>query len=198
MGPTVRVETVNERHPPVQAMSHNEAYVDVLHDIAGEVVQFLTTHEGTRSTGRLYNKCNPPKSESPSCCIHRNIFAPPYSCQLCRNAWILSQVSPYIRDCVMAHGRSQSLLWTRWYNERRREQEMPRWGDKRQLSQSSWIDLDGWSSHFSRDWAASYWDDDWASSSLDDDLWSGTRWHWSQEKKHTHVVEEDSALHPND
>ena len=119
---------------------------------------------------------NPSKNSLCPCCIHRNLFGRPYSCQLCRNAWILSQVSPYIRDCVMAHGRSQSLLWTRWYNERRREQEMPRWGYKPQWSQSSWIDPDGWSSHFSRDWAASYWDDDWAASSWDDDWWSGTRW----------------------
>ena len=52
---------------------------------------------------------------------------------------------------------------------------------KPQWSQSSWIDPDGWSSHFSRDWAASYWDDDWAASSWDDDWWSGTRWRWSQE-----------------
>ena len=111
----VRVEPVIERHSPVQAVSHNEAHADVLHLKADEVIQFLTTHEGSRSMVRLYYERNRRKNESP-CLIHRNNWAPPFSCQMCRTAWILTQVSKDMKARTQAFGKEEELRYYPNYN----------------------------------------------------------------------------------
>ena len=166
-------------------MSHNEAYVDVLHLIADEVVQFLTKHEGSWSMERLYDGCNYLAKESP-CLIHRNICAPPYSCQMCRTAWILTQVSKDMKARAQAFGKEEEL---RYYpNTNARVEREWGYGTLTPIAIIRTENHPAGDGHFSRDWAASYWDDDWAASSWGDHWWSwGDHW-WSGTRwRHSHT-----------
>ena len=126
--------------------------------IADKVIQFLTTHEGSRSMERLYDERNPRENESP-CFIHRNNYAPPFSCQMCRTAWILTQVSKDMKARTQAFGKEEEL---RYYpNTNARVEREWGYGTLTPIAIIRTENHPAGDGHFSRDCAACDRDDDW-------------------------------------
>ena len=192
---------VTERHSPVQAMSHNAISDVVWPIIAGEVVRFLTTHNDWCSCEFFeLDEDNPPENESPCRIYGESYHLTLYACHICRTAWILTQVSPYIKACAQAHGRSQRSAYVKERPEK--DERLKR--AIRETNQTLWEGFNPehqwsitnirreverkyerrWWHYEPQWWSQSYWSSpaggghfsqDWAASYWDDD-WASSSW----------------------
>ena len=94
-----------------EALSHK----DIFYDIAGKVIPLVTEHPWGWLTDRHFHPDRRLDFWCPCCqAKYELVYELKPSCNLCVAAWRLSAVSKYMRDSLMAHGRSKHSSLQEW------------------------------------------------------------------------------------
>ena len=102
------------KYEPLFVVRSDMSHMDIFHDVAGKVIPLVTDHPHGWRMDRHFHPVRKLDRWCPCCLAKCEVTIVVCGvCESCVTAWRLSIVSRYMRDCVMAHGRSKP----RWRQE---------------------------------------------------------------------------------